>query len=100
MLENFNQHWGSGADGTVFDEHKTEGFRRRPKGIPFLTLCATFVDPRTKSMQGLNNDDKNQVRAAIKTLLREEAQAAVAAGNVVPAGVQQLAQQGRRGGGI
>ena len=48
MFANFNTHWGKGEAGTVLDEHKTEGPNRRPKGVPLLTLLATFVDPRTK----------------------------------------------------
>ena len=45
--------WGTGLPGSVFDEHKTLGFRRRRKGIPLLTMQAAALDPRTKGMVGL-----------------------------------------------
>jgi len=72
LLEDFNIRWGSGTDGTVFNEHLTLGLRNRPKGIPRLTLLATFVDPRTKSMTGLGNIEIAQVRQAIKSMAVED----------------------------
>jgi len=72
LLEDFNIRWGSGIDDSVFNEHLTLGTRNRPKGIPRLTLLATFVDPRTKSMTGLGNIEIAQVRQAIKSMAVED----------------------------
>jgi hypothetical protein len=59
MLENFNSHWGSGAEGTIYQEHETEGDRRRQKGIPRLILFACALDPRTKALHCLSLVDRN-----------------------------------------
>jgi hypothetical protein len=61
MLECFTKHWGSGDVGTVSTEYMTEGERRRPKGIPLLTLVASLVDPRTKFGPGIPVPDKNHL---------------------------------------
>jgi zinc finger BED domain-containing protein 1 (E3 SUMO-protein ligase ZBED1) len=61
MLSDFNARWGHGDDGTVFSEHTSEGFRRRPKGIPLLTLLAAAVDPRFKALIFFSPDDRNDI---------------------------------------
>ena len=53
MRADFETRWGTGMPGSVFDEHKTLGHRRRRKGIPLLTMQAAALDPRTKGMKGL-----------------------------------------------
>ncbi len=53
MLNDFNIRWGSGLPGSVFDEHKTLGPKRRRKGLPLLTMQAAALDPRTKGMVGI-----------------------------------------------
>ena len=55
MLIDLSKRWGSGLAGTVFNEHKTLGDRRRRKGFPELTMQAAALDPRTKSLIGLGD---------------------------------------------
>jgi hypothetical protein len=69
LLSDFNKHWGTGSDGTVWLENQTLGERNRPKGIPQATLMATFLDPRTKDLRELGNTDKAFVLKAIKEKL-------------------------------
>ena len=49
MLENFNDYWGSGEDGTVYNQHQvnTTG-RERVKGLSLAAMWASLIDPRTK----------------------------------------------------
>jgi hypothetical protein len=44
---------GSGIDGTVFEEHKSRGFRQIRKGIPLPVMIACACDPRTKNLVGI-----------------------------------------------
>ena len=67
----FNTYWGSGAPGTIFDEHSTMGPRNRQKGCPLPTLIASALDPRLKHLPFLNDVDKAKVWSAVLTLMRE-----------------------------
>lgn len=69
LLQDFNKHWGSGLEGTIWQENLILGERNRPKGITQAALMATYLDPRTKSMRGLGEIDKAFVRNAIKEKL-------------------------------
>lgn len=43
----------SGDEGTVTNEHHTEGVRCPLKGIPLLVLMASLFDPRMKGGAGI-----------------------------------------------
>ncbi len=58
MLKRLNDIFGSGEEGTVTDEHLTEGPKRRPNGIPILSLMASLLDPRMKGGIGIPPWDK------------------------------------------
>ena len=53
MLQKFNETFGTGVEGTVAEDHLTEGPKRRPKGIPLLSLMASLLDPRMKGGVGI-----------------------------------------------
>jgi len=61
MKEQFVQRWGSGEDGTVWQEHKARGRRQIRKGIPRIVLLAAAVDPRFKRMPFLSQADREEV---------------------------------------
>lgn len=69
MYARFDEQWGSGNPGTLAIEHRTEGPRRRPKGIPKLALVATFLDPRFKFGPGFNDIDKEAVWDIIREMM-------------------------------
>lgn len=69
MLEDFNKRWGEGAHGTIFQEHTTEGERRRPKGLPILTILASALDPRFKGLLDFDEDDRIRIRTELKIRL-------------------------------
>jgi hypothetical protein len=58
MLNKLNEIFGTGALGTVAVDNFEDGARRRPKGIPILTLIASFLDPRMKAGIGIPDLDK------------------------------------------
>jgi zinc finger BED domain-containing protein 1 (E3 SUMO-protein ligase ZBED1) len=66
MKAKFEERWGTGIPGTVFDEHKTEGVRRIQKGLPLVAMLAAALDPRTKSLKGIPEEDKIKVITALK----------------------------------
>ena len=66
MLQKMIQLFGSGDDGTVANENRTEGVRRRPKGIPLMVLMASLLDPRMKAGVGIPNQDTEQLWDTIK----------------------------------
>lgn len=57
MLEALNESFGTMEDGTLWAQRDGEGFRRRPKGFPTLTLLAVALDPRTKNGPGIGRED-------------------------------------------
>jgi hypothetical protein len=69
MYARFDEQWGSGNPGTLAIEHRIEGPRRRPKGIPKLALVATFLDPRFKFGPGFNDIDKKAVWDIIREMM-------------------------------
>jgi hypothetical protein len=66
MLNKLNEIFGTGAPGTVAVDNFEEGARRRPKGIPILTLMASLLDPRMKAGIGIPDLDKGYIWQAIK----------------------------------
>ena len=46
LLQDFNQRWGSGVDGTVYNEHQLQG-RERSKGLSLAAMWGSVIDPRT-----------------------------------------------------
>jgi hypothetical protein len=83
MLENFNSHWGSGDEGTVWNENFSEAPRRRQKGLPRKVLLAAALDPRTKAMVGVPEQDQIVVWSDLKTELLKLVESAVP-GDVEP----------------
>ena len=61
----FDERWGSGEDGTVFDENATRTRGNRQKGIPSKTLLAAALDPRTKGLHGIPVNDQGKIWKAI-----------------------------------
>jgi len=66
MLNKLNETFGNGAEGTVVLDNFDEGARRRPKGIPMLTLMASILDPRMKAGIGIPHLDNGYVWRMIK----------------------------------
>jgi hypothetical protein len=66
MLNKLNEIFGAGAQGTVALDNFEEGARRRPKGIPMLTLMASLLDPRMKAGIGIPDLDKGYVWRMIR----------------------------------
>ena len=52
MLVKFEEEFGTGEAGTVFDDHLIGGPMRRLKGFPLKLMIATALDPRTKTLVG------------------------------------------------
>jgi hypothetical protein len=69
-VKGFNHYWGSGIDGTVFDENDTLGRGKRQKGLPKETLCAAAVDPRMKKLKGLGPLDRAKVWTEVASRMR------------------------------
>jgi hypothetical protein len=64
MLNKLNETFGTGAEGTV--AYANEGARRRPRGIPLITLMASILDPRMKAGIGIPHLDKTFVWRMIR----------------------------------
>ena len=64
MLNKLNEIFGTGAEGTV--AYADEGARRRPRGIPLITLMASILDPRMKAGIGIPHLDKTFVWRMIR----------------------------------
>lgn len=83
----FNNYWGKGETNTVFRENETLGNMQRQKGIPKKTLLAYFLDPRTKDLLALGNDDIAELleytKVEVLKVARETEVPAVAANLVV-----------------
>ena len=71
MQESFVQIWGSGLNGTVFNENLTRGFKNRQKGVPRKVLLATALDPRMKTLVGITPADQVQIWAELSLQLHE-----------------------------
>jgi zinc finger BED domain-containing protein 1 (E3 SUMO-protein ligase ZBED1) len=71
MLDDFNSRWGQGGDGTMFEEHLTEGPRRRPKGLPLHTLIASALDPRFKALLDFDVHDRECILNEVRNKLIE-----------------------------
>jgi hypothetical protein len=69
MLSDFNERWGQGLPGTVFNEHKIRASRDRRKGIHLTTLVAFAMDPRFKDLPGLNEVDRRLLKEEVKRRL-------------------------------
>ncbi len=67
LYSSFCAEWGSGEEGSVFGEREVRGARNRVKGLPYKTMLASVVDPRTKNLDiGLSPADKEKVWAALQ----------------------------------
>jgi hypothetical protein len=53
MLQKLNEIFGTGEEGTMWEENNRQGDRQRPKGILMLVLIASPLDPRMKSGIGI-----------------------------------------------
>ena len=65
MIDDLKETFGSGEDGTVFQEHKSPGPTNLRKGIPRKAFIAMALDPRTKTLPTLSADDKALVWNAL-----------------------------------
>ena len=74
MLTDFNRRWGTGAEGTVFGENAERTFRNRQKGLPKKVMLAAALDPRTKTLNGIPNEDKQQIMEQLKVEMLKVAQ--------------------------
>ena len=72
MICKFEEKFGSGVEGTLFDEHKTRGPRNARKGIPRKAFVCSALDPRTKSLPSLGMNDKMRVWDAVHADLCNE----------------------------
>lgn len=88
MLNDFNQRWGSGEDGSVFTENQVRGDRQRQKGIPKKTLMAAALDPRTKSLGYIGPTDREAIWTAV---INEGCNIIYPAANEQADGVNELA---------
>jgi hypothetical protein len=72
MRAKFTERWGSGADGTVFSEHRTPGERNIRKGLPRLAMMACLLDPRLKGRKWCSDSDKelvwNEIQAEMEAI--------------------------------
>lgn len=70
----FEARFGTGAPGTVFDEHKTRGYRQIHKGLPLNVMLASAVDPRTKSLDAIPKGiDQTKIWDALRdVIIRKE----------------------------
>ncbi len=72
----FETRWGSGKPNTVFNEHKTHGYKNIRKGLPRLAMIASAVDPRTKALSGIPIEEHGLVWNEVKEEMKSEEKAA------------------------
>ena len=66
MLTQFNARWGTGAEGTVFNDHViVRGQRRIRVGIPRLSCLAAALDPRIKKLPNIPKLDADNIWKAV-----------------------------------
>ena len=87
MREKLKENWGTGKDRTVFNEHKTLGYRRIRKVIPHIAFIVATLDPRTKSLQGLAPADKELVWQAVKDEMKIEKMVIIGKSNIESLGL-------------
>lgn len=61
MEAKFQERWGDGSPGTVFDERIRRGSRRTRIGIPAMVFLAACLDPRTKDLRGIPDVDRHRI---------------------------------------
>jgi hypothetical protein len=61
----------SGIDGTVFEEHKSRGFRQIRKGIPLPVMIACACDPRTKNLVGIPPLDQAMIWNQLQRMMED-----------------------------
>lgn len=54
LRKDFVNRWGDGSDILTY----TEGIRRQPRGFKPVQVLATALDPRTKMLYGVEDEDK------------------------------------------
>ena len=69
LLEDFNNRWGNGCN--AFDQNDIRGYRNRQIGIPKLSFIAAAMDPRMKSLDCMNQSDKDKTWLCVLWLLEE-----------------------------
>jgi hypothetical protein len=77
MLSQFNQRWGTGEEGTVFNKEIVRGARRIRVGIPVTTWNCAYLDPRTKGLSCMPDADKKEFMNHIEEELLKEYHARV-----------------------
>jgi hypothetical protein len=66
MMEKFNERWGQGASGTVVTQHLSQRFRNICKGIPRVVLISAALDPRSKHLLGIPEEEREKVWDIVK----------------------------------
>ena len=62
----FNKYFGDSALGSLWSKSETRGPRNRRKGISHICLVASALDPRTKNLAGLDDDEQEKVWSIVK----------------------------------
>lgn len=95
-VKGLNTYWGSGEEDTPFDENENVGRGNRQKGFPRNTLLAAALDPRSKTLKGMDVQDKNKIWNEIKKLMQTAIEEQRVDGNdnlnqpvVAPVGMRQ-----------
>ena len=92
----FNTYWGKGEAGTVFKENETLGYMQRQKGLPKKTLLAYFLDPRTKDLLALDDQDVEQLLLYVRNevlIAARELEAVPAVVDLVEANAEANAEE-------
>lgn len=74
MLTDFNTRWGTGVEGTVFSLNLHRVANNRQQGLPRATLLAAALDPRTKSLVGIPDNDQGLLWEEVKAKMLERMQ--------------------------
>ena len=74
MMSVFEERFGDLSANTVFTRGIRRGKRRLRQGIPAIAFLAAALDPRTKGLDYLNAENRNDIWSTILEILVEEYQ--------------------------
>jgi hypothetical protein len=74
MMSVFEERFGDLSADTVFTRGIRRGKRRLRQGIPAIALLAAALDPRTKGLDYLRAENRNDIRSTILEIMVEEYQ--------------------------
>ena len=88
MLTQFNSRWGTGVEGTVFNDHViVRGQRRIRVGLPRLSCLSAALDPRMKKLPNIPKLEECRIEynklEANRNMAMETAMPALVTPNVV-----------------